>query len=200
MEEKDIYTELSSIRNLMERSSKFISLSGLSGIMAGIYALVGAYIGYKFFYIPATNYQEAIISWLPVIIIALLIIATSLLTGVWLTYLQAKKKKENFWNPVSKRLLINSFIPLCTGGIFIIIQLINAQYSLIASSCLLFYGLALIAGSQYTFTDVKYLGYSELLLGFIAALNPLFSFICWIIGFGLLHIVYGSVMHFKYKQ
>lgn len=38
--------QLSEIRLLMERSSRFISLSGLSGVGAGVSALIGSAIAY----------------------------------------------------------------------------------------------------------------------------------------------------------
>ncbi|MFD1631778.1 hypothetical protein [Pseudopedobacter beijingensis] len=206
MQEKDIYSELSSIRNLMERSSKFISLSGLSGIMAGIYALIGAFVSYKIVYTKHTGleYRDYYISdpkilW-QLFLIALVVLILSLITGIWLTIKQARKKGENFWNPVSKRLLSSLAIPLITGGLFILILLYRGNYSIIASACLLFYGLALIAGSHYTFTDVKWLGICEIALGLLSTLFPGYGIIFWTIGFGILHIVYGSVMHFKYNK
>lgn len=206
MQEKDVYSELSSIRNLMERSSKFISLSGLSGIMAGIYALIGAFVSYKIVYTKHTGleYRDYYISdpkilW-QLFLIALVVLILSLITGIWLTIKQARKKGENFWNPVSKRLLSSLAIPLITGGLFILILLYRGNYSIIASACLLFYGLALIAGSHYTFTDVKWLGICEIALGLLSALFPGYGIIFWTIGFGILHIVYGSVMHFKYNK
>ncbi len=39
--------DLTEIRSMMERSSRFISLSGLSGISAGVFALIGAYLAYR---------------------------------------------------------------------------------------------------------------------------------------------------------
>ena len=48
-EEKDYIQDISEIRSMMERSSKFLSLSGLAGVMAGIYALVGAFVAYTVF-------------------------------------------------------------------------------------------------------------------------------------------------------
>ena len=206
MQEKDIYSELSSIRNLMERSTKFISLSGLSGIMAGIYALIGAYIGYKIVYGNSydldyrdhyVNTPETLSSLL---LVALAVLVFSILTGIWLTIRQARKKGENFWNPVSKRLLTNLAIPLVTGGLFILVLIIRGNYSIIASACLVFYGLALISGGQYTFSDVKWLGCCEIILGLLAALFPGFGIVFWIIGFGVLHVLYGTIMHFKYNQ
>ena len=205
MQEKDIYSELSSIRNLMERSSKFISLSGLSGIMAGVYALIGAFIGYKIVYNTQgiLQYRDSYISESQILwqltSIAAGVLVLSLVTGIWLTIRQARKKGENFWNPVSKRLLVNMTIPLITGGLFILILLIRGEYAIICSACLIFYGLALIAGSHYTLSAVKWLGFSEIIMGLMAALIPGYGIIFWTLGFGILHILYGSIMHFKYN-
>jgi len=206
MQEKDIYSELSSIRNLMERSTKFISLSGLSGIMAGIYALIGAYIGYKIVYGNSNDldYRDHYVNSPEtlglLLLVALAVLAFSILTGIWLTIRQARKKGENFWNPVSKRLLTNLAIPLVTGGLFILVLIIRGDYGIIASACLVFYGLALISGGQYTFSDVKWLGCCEIILGLLAALFPGFGIVFWVLGFGLLHVLYGTIMHFKYNQ
>lgn len=206
MEEKDIYSELSSIRNLMERSTKFISLSGLSGILAGVYALIGAFIGYQLVYTENSGllfrdfYVNDPMIWWPLFLVAVVVLFLSLLTGIWLTIRQARKKGENFWNPVSRRLLASMAIPLITGGLFILILIFRGYYGIIASSCLVFYGLALVAASQFTFSDVKWLGFCEIFLGLLAALFPGYGIVFWVIGFGILHIVYGSVMHFKYNQ
>ncbi len=206
MQEKDIYSELSSIRNIMERSTKFISLSGLSGIMAGIYAIAGAFAGYRIVYGSSTDLDyrdhyvnESGVLW-QLILIAAAVLFLSVITGIWLTIRQSRKKGENSWNPVSKRLVVNLSIPLFTGGLFMIILLFHGQYNIIASTSLIFYGLSLISGSQYTLSDVKWLGICEIILGLTAALFPGYGIVFWVIGFGLLHILYGSVMHFKYNQ
>jgi hypothetical protein len=91
-------------------------------------------------------------------------------------------------------------VPLITGGFFIMILILKGHYGIIASSCLIFYGLALVAGSNYTFTDVKWLGLCQILLGLLAALLPGYGIVFWAIGFGVLHILYGTIMHFKYNQ
>lgn len=206
MQEKDIYSELSSIRNLMERSTKFISLSGLSGIMAGVYALIGAYAGYKIVYGNSTNldYRDHYVTSpeaaSSLMLVALAVLVFSLVTGIWLTIRVARKKGEQVWNPVSKRLATNLAIPLITGGLFIIIMIIRGEYGMIASSCLVFYGLSLVSGGQYTLSDVKWLGCCEIALGLVAALFPGYGIVFWVIGFGLLHILYGTIMHFKYNQ
>jgi hypothetical protein len=206
MKEKDIHSELSSIRDLMERSTKFISLSGLSGIMAGIYALLGGLMAYKLVYREYSGmqirdfYVNNPLVWRPLLLIALGVLILSLVTGIWLTIRKAKKKGENFWNRGSKRLLINMAVPLVTGGLFILVLLLHGEFDIVAPACLIFYGLSLVAGSHYTFSDVKWLGFCEIILGLLAALMPGYGLIFWVIGFGLLHILYGSIMHFKYDR
>jgi len=206
MQEKEIYNELSSIRNLMERSTKFISLSGLSGVMAGIYALIGAFIGYQLVYgnsahldYASSNVNDEAILW-KLVGVAIAVLCFSLLTCIFLTIRQARKKGEHFWNPVSRRLVVNMAIPLFTGGLFMLIQLLQGNYGIIAPASLIFYGLSLIAGSQFTFSDVKWLGCCQVIIGLAATFFPGYGIVFWVIGFGLLHIIYGSVMHFKYNQ
>lgn len=205
MKEKDVYAELNSIRNLMERSSKFISLSGLAGVLAGIYALAGAGLGY--WLVKKTTgandgldyMNEPVIFW-QLFMVALAVLVFSIVTACGLTIRNANLKKESVWNPVSRRLLTASGVPLVTGGIFILIMLMKSEYDFIAAACLIFYGLALFAGSHYTFVDIKWLGVCQILLGLLALMLPVYGLALWAIGFGVLHIVYGSIMHFKYER
>ena len=206
MKEKDAYAELSSIRNLMERSSKFISLSGMSGVMAGIFALTGAFLAYRIVYqtnggLQYRNYYINDFSVLfELIAIAVVVLLMSIATGVLLTIREANKKGEDFWNPVSRRLLTNFAIPLVAGGLFISILIYQGAFGIVASASLIFYGLALISASQYTFSDVKWLGLCEITLGLLAAAFPGYGIVFWSVGFGFLHIIYGTVMHFKYNR
>jgi len=206
MKETDVYSELASIRSLMERSSKFISLSGLSGVMAGIYALVGAFFAYRILYKDSVEFIGRNFDafrpqvWPALLLIAVIVLLLSVTTGLILSARQAKKEGQPFWNPVSKRLFAHMTLPLITGGFFIVILLSHGNYHLVAAACLLFYGLALVAGSHYTFSDVKWLGICEIVLGLLSAAMPGYGLLFWTIGFGILHILYGSIMHFKYKQ
>lgn len=204
MSNKDIHSEIASIKDIMERSSKFISLSGLSGIMAGVYALIGAYISYKLVYPNNFSYRNHYVNE-PEILFQLASLATavlllSIITGIWLTLRKAKKNNQNVWNPSSKRLLMSLAIPLLTGGILILIMIYRGAFGFVAPACLIFYGLSLVAGSQFTYKDVRWLGICEIILGLAAALVPGYGLIFWTIGFGLLHILYGSIMHFKYDK
>ena len=201
MESKDYLKDISEIRDLMNKSSRFISLSGLSGILAGVYALVGASIAY---YIVSNSVRGYLILDGHVFTICLLILGMvallSIATGIYLTTRKAKKNGEKVWDSSSKRLLINFLIPLITGGIYILIILNQERYGHTAALMLIFYGLALINASKYSLGDIKYLGLTEVVLGLICGFLPSYGFWFWVLGFGIMHIIYGSWMHFKYDR
>lgn len=198
MESKKYLEDISEIKNLMNRSSRFISLSGLSGILAGIYAITGALIAY-FFLLPKESDYVILHSWnfrgLIAILIAIAVL--SVLTAYLLTTRKAKKNNEKIWDDTTKRLLVSFLVPLITGGIYILIKLNSQHYGLTASLMLIFYGLALVNASKYTIGNIKFLGYAEIALGLICAAIPGYGFWFWVFGFGALHIVYGSLIYLK---
>lgn len=212
MKEDEIQDELSSIRSLMERSSKFISLSGLSGVLAGVYALIGAGIAYQIIFrsgAPIDVHYEGrggtglvvnILTFAQLFLVALAVLVASLVTGLILTIRKAKQKGQRVWGTVSRQLFFNMAVPLVTGGLFMLVLVSRGYFGVIAPSSLIFYGLALVNAGNFTFTDVKYLGIGEILLGLLAALLPGYGLLFWAIGFGVLHIVYGSIMYFKYDR
>jgi hypothetical protein len=216
MEEKEIHDDLAAIRSVMERSSKFISLSGLSGILDGVYALIGAAVAYKIVYYrdigayidtdPTVKVQglfyggDDSVMIIQLLSVAMLVLIASLVTGFVLTRNKAKRKGQNIWGKVSQSLLFNMAVPLVSGGALIFILLLRQHYGIVAGASLIFYGLSLVSASNFTFTDVRYLGISEIILGLIAACLPGYGLLFWAIGFGVLHIVYGSMMYFKYDR
>ena len=198
--------DLASIRSMMERSAKFISLSGLSGVLAGVYALLGAAAAYFLAHYPisAFDYRQYSINerdtFFKLLIIAALVLVASLTTGILLSNRKAKKHGLKFWTPSSQRLFINLAIPLVSGGILILIMLFTGHFGLAAPASLIFYGLALIQASSNTFDEIRYLGFSEIILGLISAAVPGYGLVFWALGFGVLHIVYGGIMYNKYDK
>jgi len=190
--------DISQIKDLMNRSSRFISLSGLSGILAGIYAIIGSLVAY-FFLLPGVDDYVTLHNRNFKLIMGILILVAvlSFVTAYLLTTRKAKKNNEKIWDDTTKRLLVNFFVPLVTGGIYILIKLNSQHYGLTASLMLIFYGLALVNASKYTIGTVKYLGYTQIVLGLICAAFPGYGFWFWVLGFGILHIVYGSIMYLK---
>lgn len=197
MDGKDIHSELASIRALMEKSTKFLSLSGLSGVLAGIYALLGGWMASQWLYRTDTSTVE--ITW-RVSLIALVVLLVSVANGILLTIRQARKNGEAYWNPVSRRLMSGMMIPLVTGGLFILLLLWKGEYHLVVPCCLIFYGLALISASQYSFSAVKWLGFLEIALGLLSTAFPAYGLLFWLTGFGVLHIIYGLWMHLNYNR
>jgi hypothetical protein len=195
--------DLSEIRSLMERSSKFISLSGLSGISAGIIAILGGIFAY-FSLLPLD--KEGIIFYDNQLIIKLILIGgavliLALIFAIFFTLRNARKKNVNVWTSTSKRLLEAMAIPLTTGGLFCFFLLTSAPH-LIDAATLIFYGLALLNASKYTFDDIKIVAYIQIGLGLLAgfATHWSISLLFWTLGFGIVHIVYGFIMYNKYDK
>ena len=202
---------LSSIKDLMEKSTKFISLSGLSGVIAGITALLGAFLAdvridyYLDSYSlnsrmePSTTFIVDNLT-LELFGIAFGVLIISIFFGLILTIKETKKNGQHIWGKNSKLLLINLLIPLFVGGIFCIILIYQGLYVLVAPATLLFYGLALFNCGKYTLGEIKYLGILQIILGLISAVFIGKGLLFWSIGFGVLHIIYGALMHFKYNN
>ena len=201
-DEKEHLQALNDIRSMMERSSRFISLSGLSGVFAGLFALGGAYIGAKYIEhvdeIEWSYNRNGVIAFY--VFDAILVLFASVAVGILLTIRNSKKRGIKIWDNTAKRMLINLLIPLASGGLFCIALLYHGVIGLVAPATLIFYGLALINASKYTFNDIRYLGICEIVLGVISSFFIGYGLLCWAIGFGVLHIVYGAVMYFKYER
>jgi len=197
--------DLSHIRSMMERSSRFISLSGLSGVFAGLSALIGGLYVYQLFEVNGIEYFDRkqkvfaadMVSEL--FFIAIIVLFSALTFGIFFTIRKSRKYNLPIWTTATKKMLLNLAIPLIVGGVFCLALLFYQIYFLIAPATLLFYGLALINAEKYTFSDIKYLGFCELILGCISLFYVGYGLVFWIIGFGILHILYGLIMFKKYK-
>jgi hypothetical protein len=202
--------DIKTIRKMMEESTRFLSLSGLSGIFAGGFAIAGALVAYFLIlnngtirydeYLRILTEKETItLRWL-LIADAVGVLILSIIFSFFFSINKAKREGKNFWSPASKKLLINMLIPLVTGGIFIIVLLIQNQIQLIVPGLLIFYGLALVNSSKFTLDEVFYLGILEIITGLVSAFFSGWGIIFWILGFGVLHIIYGVVMYRKYDS
>lgn len=205
MESKNYHEDLSHIRSMMERSSRFISLSGLSGVVAGLAAIIGAtYVffvfqreGIDYFDGDRNIFSKSLVQELVVIGAVILVVAIA--SGYVFTANKSKKKGLKIWDATTKKLLFAFAVPLVTGGFFCLGLLYHHLFVLVAPATLIFYGLALVSAERYTLTDIKYLGYCQIALGLISFLFLGWGLVAWTIGFGVLHIVYGLIMHKKYK-
>ena len=201
MEASKYLKDIQDIKEMMSKSTQFISLSGLSGILAGIYALSGAV--YVNFLINKHEYTYITLeskTFKLIVLTAFIVLLLSLGTAYYLTAKKANKLGEKVWNSASKRVLINFAIPLIAGGIFSLLLIRQQHYGLIAPITLLFYGLACLNASKYTLRDVRYLGLTQIVLGLIAVEFSGYGLWFWVLGFGIAHILYGSIMYYKYDR
>ncbi len=203
MEKKKYIDDLRDIREIMDRSSRFISLSGLSGVAAGVVALIGAWLAYQTVYAGQNylGYRQAGITsekLINLLVIALATLILALGAALFFTRKKAEKEKQKLWDLQARRLVINLFIPLAAGGLLCLILLLNGYVGLVAPLTLIFYGLALVNASKYTLSEIRSLGIAEVLLGLLAATFIGYGLLFWAIGFGVLHIVYGIIMQVRY--
>ncbi|MFN3874353.1 MAG: hypothetical protein ACK4L7_00375 [Flavobacteriales bacterium] len=219
MTNADPHLELARIRGLMDRSTRFLSLSGLSGVIAGLVALAGAFA--------ALAHHQALISgmsalrgregasgsgspsWMDeeaaghlafLVADALVVLALALAGALWFTWRRSKRTGQGLWDASARRLLWNLLLPLAAGGLFTLALLWNGAVMLAPSATLVFYGLALLNASKYTLDEVRWLGLSEAALGVAAAFWPSAGLLFWALGFGVLHIFYGGLMYLRHER
>ena len=197
---------LHEIRNIMDRSSRFISLSGLSGVAAGVSALIGAAVAKWYLVDHNINFGQNLGSDLTsenilfLAAVAALVFILAVCSATYFTARNARKKSHRVWDSKTERLLINLFIPVAAGGVFCAILIYHDLLYLVAPAMLLFYGCGLLNASKYTLSDIRYLGLLEIILGLVASFFVGYGLLAWTVGFGMLHIVYGMVMYYKYER
>lgn len=202
---QDVKDDLQHIRKMMEQSSRFISLSGLSGVIAGVIALTGAFGAWYIFqqhhidYFNDTRISGSADLVKQLFLLAAVVLVAAIGFGVLLTLKKTRKNGLKVWTSTTKKLLSALFVPLIIGGLFCIAALYHGHFEIIAPLTLVFYGLALINAGRYTLSDIQNLGYCEAFLGVVAMFLPGYGLVFWALGFGMLHIIYGLLMHKKYQ-
>ena len=213
MEDSNQYLEsINEIRSIMERSSKFMSLSGLSGIAAGITALVSGTIAW--FYLGSTWKHEGSFNFNELtqphaihekIVFLMALAAVTILIALIFAYLftrrNAKRKNLPIWDKTAKLLTFSMSVPLITGGLFILALVLKfGMYGLAAPAMLIFYGLALVNASKYTVSHTQWLGLAEIATGLVALVFSSYGLLFWMVGFGIFHIIYGIVLYNQYEK
>jgi hypothetical protein len=202
--------DLQAIRDIMERSAKFLSLSGLSGVFAGVCALTGAAIAW-FFILDSghVHYDEYMRGLggastsgirLYLALDAALVLGIAIIGAGYFSYRKARKAGQAVWTNSTRRLLVHLMIPLVAGGMFALILLFRNNLELVASVMLIFYGLSLVNAGKFTFGEIHWLGLTEIALGILAGIFINFGLLLWTVGFGLMHIIYGIVMYYRHDR
>ena len=189
---------------MMERSTKFLSLAGWSGIVTGIFGLASASIA---IWMIGSTGSPAIVGYegldpeaLELLLLTVITLLVSIATVVLFSYRKSSQKGEPVWNAAARRLVLNMAIPLLAGAIMSVILWHNGVAGLIPAAMLVFYGMAMLNAGNFTYGEVRYLGMIELALGLLAAQFSGFSLIFWAMGFGVMHIAYGIYLHVRYEK
>lgn len=202
--------DLKHIRQMMEASTKFLSLSGLSGVAVGSFALAGAAIAYFFILKSGTLQYDEFLQVLnqghpahfrmAMLLNALFVLSGALLSAWYLSYRTSRKRQLKFWTPSARKMFWSLFSVLSIGGIFCLLLLHHGYFKLIAASMLLFYGLALLNASKYSKQNISILAYTQMTIGLLATFFHNYGLLLWTLGFGVVHIIYGMAMYFKYDR
>jgi len=202
--------DIQAIREIMERSSKFLSLSGLAGVFAGVCALIGAAVAWFFIFNSGqVQYHEYIQSSarsinsgisLYLALDAMLVLVFAVLGAVYFSFRKAQKAGQQFWTNSTRRLLVHLMIPLIAGGIFSTVLVFRNNVELVTPVMLIFYGLSLVNAGKFTFGEIHYLGLTQIVLGILAVVFINYGLLLWTLGFGLMHIVYGTVMFYRHER
>jgi hypothetical protein len=212
MSERNPAQELAHIRGLMERSTRFLSLSGLSGVAAGGIALGGATLA-RYHINEALAPDADTLTYdlqrgqgyvddlrMTLVMDAAVVLFLALLGAFWFTWRRSRNTGQDLWDSSAQRLMLNLMVPLSVGGLFCLALFYYGLPGLVAPATLIFYGLALFNASKYTLDEIRWLGVSELVLGLVALFWLEAALLFWAIGFGVLHIFYGCLMYLRHER
>jgi hypothetical protein len=197
----DYLQDLTEIRAIMQRSTRFLSLSGWAGIVAGLVAAGGSYVAKEFVGFNPKSFTYVFQgSGLHLLLLALGVFISALAFALFFSWRNARKKGEVLWNATSRKLLQFISFPMFVGGILLWIFYANGLAGLLLPVSLIFYGLALFSASPFTLSEVRFLGLVQVIMGLTNLILPEEGWFFWIMGFGIAHLVYGIYMYFRYER
>jgi heme/copper-type cytochrome/quinol oxidase subunit 2 len=211
MENKEVLSTLNEIRDMMQKSSKFLTLSGMSAVLVGIYACVAAVIacnilGSESGLVPDfADFPQLRVNMsrrLQMMEFSAAVLILLCIGTVYAFSCRKAKKQQNplVFNITARRFLWSFFLPLIVGGILCLALIYKQEYGLMSDVMLIFYGIALVNASSYTYSNTRFLGYAELALGLTGSFIDGHALLFWMLGFGVFHIVYGVFVYLKYDR
>lgn len=207
MQEPDRPSEqINQIHAIMARSTTFVSLSGFSGVCAGILAFMAFWrVGRMLDTIWLDEKAFTVLRDEPILLPAIAVVflvtlVLALAVAFFFTWRRAKHSNLELWNIASRRFGMHMALPLLAGGVFILALARLGTFELICPAMLVFFGLALINAGKYSVSGTELFGVVELVLGLLAAFWVEAGLILWVVGFGLVTAGHGVLMYLQHER
>jgi len=177
------------IRETMERSTKHSSLSGLAGLLIGMWAMLGVFATGRM--VGTTQYQlgshplRLAAIWITVLVI-------SALTDIVLNKRRAARVGKRIFSPLGARILQAIGPGFLVGGLLTAFLVANHLTASVFALWMLTYGLAICSVGLFSVKPVACLGWAFVVCGCCAmVLGPSYGLPLMAISFGGFHIAYG---------
>jgi hypothetical protein len=175
------------IRSAMESSASFTSVPGLGGVVVGLTGLFAGILVSR----PALSSH-----WLTIWVIAATV---ALLQGGLFMWRKARSQGVRLSRGVARRFLFSVTPPLIAASILTFVLDDTVVETLIPGLWLLLYGSGVVSGGTFSVRPVPVMGACFMVLGVIALVAPA----SWgngllTLGFGGLHIIFGSIIARRY--
>ena len=174
------------IRQTLERAGSFTAVPGKGGVLMGVVAIVAARLAAR---------QPGAGGWLTIWIAAAL---AAMAIGV----VGAALKSRRFQIPLFSgpgRKFIAGFAPALLAGAVLTLVFSRAGISgFLPGVWLLLYGAAVVSGGSASVRVVPVMGACFMFVGTVALLLPGWNDVLLPVGFGGLHLIFGTVIAVKY--
>ena len=174
------------IRQTMERAGSFTAVPGKGGVLMGVVALLAARLSAG-----QTSAGGWLATWTAAAMIAMAI-------GI----LGAALKSRRFQMPLFSgpgRKFVAGFAPALLAGAVLTVVFYRAGISgFLPGVWLLLYGAAVLSGGSASVRIVPVMGACFMFVGTVALLLPGWNDVLLPVGFGGLHLIFGTVIAVKY--
>ena len=179
----DPMEQLRFIRQTMESAGSFTAVPGWGQIYIGLTALAAAWIAAK-----QTEPSAWIQIWLAEAVIALAI-------DVWTILEKAKRANQSLDSGPARKVALSLAPPMFAGGVLTWVLFQSGMTTAIPAMWLMLYGTGVMAAGAFSVSVVPVMGLCIFALGALAVITPP----SWhnfemAIGFGALHIIFGSII------
>ncbi len=175
--------DLQYIRKAIETSGSFTSVPGLGAILIGFSALATAWLASQF-----STPTERLQLW-----VAEAALAATL--GLICTIKKARRDGRDLRHPVSRRFLLSLAPPLLAAAVLTVALARSGVFEELPGLWLLLYGTGVLTAGAFSIRAVPLMGICFMALGVLTLmLSPHWNQIMMGIGFGGLHLVFGTII------